>query len=153
LRYTLDEERGHEVPLKEEIEVAKSYLEIEKVRFGEQLIVNYNVDNASLTCLVPSFLLNPLVENAIKHGFRTSRMPLTIDIDARVKEETTLIVEITNSGRLEDPSRERDADGATIGLSNMRKRLDALYSGAHKFELFERAGAVHARMSLFNIRR
>ncbi len=146
LRYTLDGDQRDEVPLDEEIKVATSYLDIEKVRFGERLTVHYNIDDASRERIVPGFMLNTLVENAVKHGFRMKDAPLVIDINSDIREDGTLVVEVVNNGRLGSGSGRED--GVGVGLCNMEKRLDVLYPGSYSFDIFEESGRVHARISL-----
>lgn len=149
LRYTLDEKRRNEVPLSDEIEVTKHYLDIEKIRFGRKLIVNYDIDDSSREYLVPSFLINPLIENAIKHGLNTGYLPLTIGIYTYFLENEALVIEVTNTGNLEDMSSDASNDSARMGLDNVKKRLSFLYPDAYRYELFESGNEVHSKITLF----
>src|SRR5215213_1181052 len=84
LRYSLLGESEKKITLGEEIEAVRNYLAIEKIRFEDKLAVEFDVEDAAENFKVPCFLLNPLVENAIKHGLQTSSKPLKIKISARV---------------------------------------------------------------------
>jgi len=130
LRYSLKEEAGELVRLSKELEVESMYLDIEKVRFGDRLRVDYAIDKGCERALVPSFLLQPLVENAIKHAVAPSENHVTITIGAQ-EAEGSLILKVENS--TSDQPSEREA-GLGIGLGNVRERLCALYGRRSSFE-------------------
>ena len=97
-RYSLTSKNNSEVPFIEEIEAIEHYFEIEKIRFGDKLIINISLDPLAEEYPVPCFLIHPLAENAIKYGMKTSSLPLKITIDAQVKKNK-LIICVANSGK------------------------------------------------------
>ena len=130
LRHTLDSSGGAEVPLSEELSVLDDYLAIMHVRFDDRLRVEKDIDEDTLGALVPDLLLQPLVENAIKHGISQREMPGTVRIAARrTGPYLRLSVEDDGDGRgrtgMPDPS-------GGIGLQNVRERLDRLYGDDHR---------------------
>jgi len=143
LRYSLLHESAKKIPLREELEAARNYLAIEKIRFEEKLHVEFEIEKAAEDFRVPSFLLNPLVENAIKHGLRTNAKPLKIKISAKVFDNK-LQLEVLNSGKLQN-----SANGNGIGLKNVRERLEKLFGDGGKFDLFQENDFVKARIEIF----
>jgi hypothetical protein len=123
LRNSLSADPGRLVPLEEELSLIEEYLDIEGVRFGERLDVEIDCEPDAGAALVPSFIVQPLVENAIKHGVAPSRAPVRIRIGA-VVEGKDLCIEVENgtSPVLDEPSF-----GAGVGLKNIRRRLQAVY--------------------------
>ncbi|MCD9186582.1 MAG: histidine kinase [Pyrinomonadaceae bacterium] len=144
LRYSLLHESSKTIELREEIEAVKNYLAIEKIRFEEKLEVDFTIEKAAEDFKVPCFLLNPLVENAVKHGLQTSAKPLKINLSAKISENK-LILEISNSGKLQDVS---NGNGTKIGLKNVRERLEKLFGGGAKFGLKEESGFVKAKVEI-----
>ncbi len=144
LRYSLLHESTKKIPLREEIEAVRNYLAIEKIRFEEKLEVEFEIEKAAEDFLVPCFLLNPLVENAIKHGLQTSAKPLNIKISANAFDDT-LVLEVVNSGKLLNGF---DSNGTKIGLKNVRERLDKLFGKNGKFELRQAGDFVKARIEI-----
>jgi signal transduction histidine kinase len=139
-----DAERATRVPLGEELLLARTYLAIEKVRFEDSLQVAFDVAHEVEGARVPSLLLNPLVENAVRYGHRTSPSPLHLTVSAQ-REDTMVRLQVSNTGTLL-PAGERGGSG--IGLRNVRERLELLYPGRHSLELREDAGWVHATITL-----
>ena len=134
LRLTLEHSERQFVTLKEEIEFARCYLEIEQVRFSDRLQVEFNVESASLTAQVPHLILQPLVENAIQHAIAPRASGGSIKISAK-KSGDTIRVEIADSGEGIHTGRNVSNNGQGIGLANVRSRLEQLYGANHKFEL------------------
>ena len=129
LRTSLNADPGELVPLEEELALTEEYLDIESVRFGERLDVNVDCAPGACEALVPSFLVQPLVENAIKHGVAPSREPVKIDIEAEVKGGE-LCIRVANciSPDAEVNKVGKKAPGrAGVGLLNVRRRLEAVY--------------------------
>jgi two-component system LytT family sensor kinase len=123
LRHSLDSARSQHVALRVELEALRHYLDIEQVRFENRLVVSVKVPELLHDRVVPSFLLQPLVENAIRHGLTDPRQPLRVGVSART-EGPDLVLEITDDGAgLAD--REPPADGMGLGLT--RARLAGLY--------------------------
>ena len=125
LRTSLSADPGELVPLEEELSLIEEYLDIESVRFGERLNVTVECSREASEALVPSFLVQPLVENAIKHGVAPSRQPTNISINACV-EQGELCIVVGNC--IPDGSERLKMRGrAGVGLLNVRRRLEAVY--------------------------
>lgn len=123
LRHSLDSAGAQVVPLRVELEVLRHYLDIEQVRHGDRLVVRWNVATGIEETTVPSFVLQPLVENAIRHGFTDPSRPLNVEITvARGDNGLVLSVEDDGEGLTHF---EKPAEG--IGLSHTRARLAGLY--------------------------
>ena len=125
-----------------EAEALGAYLRVQRARFGPRLDVTLDIVPGAAGHRLPSLLLQPLVENAIKHGTRSPALELEIRIQPRGSEALELVV--TNSGGLVPA----DATRAGLGLANIRDRLRLHYPGRHRFELAEEAGRVVARIDL-----
>jgi len=121
LRLTLDRDRGHEATLAGELDLLDLYLAIERTRFGDRLHVDLEVAPTALDALVPAFVLQPLVENAIRHGIAATPGPGWLRIGA-TERDGTLRIEIADTG----PGIQ-DVSGQGIGLRNTRARLAQLY--------------------------
>jgi hypothetical protein len=148
LRYSLLDAEQLEVQLGEELRAVKNYLKIEKLRFEEDLDVVIELDPAAAERIVPAFIVLPLVENAIKHGRRTSPIPLQIHIAGRI-DGGVLCIEVENTGPWAAPSQSPDSPAGTgTGLANVRQRLLAHYPGRHQLEVDEEAGWVHVRIRI-----
>ena len=137
------------VPLRDELEAARHYLTVEKIRFEEELQWTVDLDEESATQRIPAFLVLPLVENAIKHGQRTSPSPLRVAIRGQMTTAAPsapprLIVEVVNTGHL----RSEGKGGTGTGLDNVRARLDARYADHGRFALTEEDGRVRARIEI-----
>ena len=130
LRTSLNADPAGLIPLEEELSLTEEYLEIESVRFGERLDVDIDCSPEACGALVPSFLVQPLVENAIKHAVSKSRVPVTIDIDA-VVEDGALSIIVANNVPVETTglSDLRGMMGAGVGIANVRRRLETVYGG------------------------
>jgi LytS/YehU family sensor histidine kinase len=105
----------------------ESYLQIEQMRFGSQLVVDWEVSPAARAALVPQPLLLPLLENAIKYGFETSPGVLRIKIASDV-QGNEFRAKVENSGRWVEPISPAPR-GTQIGLSNLKRRLELYYQG------------------------
>jgi LytS/YehU family sensor histidine kinase len=131
------------ITLAEEIDLVTRYLAIEKVRFGERLTVHINVDEAASQCLVPPLLLQPLVENAVRHGVASTVDGGTVDIVGTLENHMLRIV-IDNPA---DPDR-ADVRGEGIGLENARGRLSAVSEGQAMLQAKEDDGRFHVVIEL-----
>jgi len=118
--------KSDEVTLGEEIVGIEPYLDIQRIRFADWLTIDYHIDDAAVDCLLPRFVLQPLIENAIRHGLIGRSSAGTIDITATVREGT-LIVRVADNGAGLDASV--SSAGRGIGLANLRDRLAILYGG------------------------
>jgi sensor histidine kinase YesM len=132
LRISLQSVGVQEVTLKEELDFLSKYLEIEQTRFRDRLRVVFDVAPDTFDALVPNLILQPLVENAIKHGIGPRPAPGTITIRAR-RVGTMLELVVQDNGVGLSAARLSDFNRG-IGLSNTRSRLDHLYGSSHRFE-------------------
>jgi two-component system LytT family sensor kinase len=156
LRYALVERPLHFALLEEEMASVRGYLAIEQVRFEERLDVRMEVEPDALRCEVPAFLLNPLVENALKHGVDgTVSAPLTLRVEARLVAPDRLRLVVENTGRWVDgrtttPNAGEWDNGLPggLGLANVRARLAALHPGDHRMEIEEAEGRVRVLVEL-----
>jgi LytS/YehU family sensor histidine kinase len=123
LRATLDTSE-QEIPLRQELDFLNRYLEIQTVRFGERLRVAKEIDAAALDALVPTLILQPLVENAIRHGIEPNPAAGMVTIRARLNEGGALHLTVRDSGGGPKPPT-KPQEG--IGLANTRGRLQELY--------------------------
>lgn len=144
LRHSLINVDKKEIPLREELEATRNYLAIEKIRFEENLEIKYEVDEQAEEFSVPCFLLNPLVENAIKHGIREISVPLKVKISAKLKGEK-LHLEVVNLGKL---AGAQISNGTKIGLKNVCERLEKLYGKKGNFEIRQVGEFVVAKIEI-----
>lgn len=125
LRLTLDTTDEQEIPLRRELEFTDLYLRIEEIRFGDRLRIVHEIGNGTAGALVPAFLLQPLVENSVRHGL-APRAAVTVITIGAMRAGDRLVLRVADNGGgpvAETPMREG------IGLSNTRARLEALYAG------------------------
>jgi sensor histidine kinase YesM len=141
LRYTLDHAGDQRVPLDAELSVLQRYLEIQHARFPDRMSFRIDATAEARRAAVPSLLLQPLAENAIRHGIDRSASGGVIEVRA-TRVEDRLKIELFNSGALDQHS-ERG-----IGLSNTIARLQHIYGAAGTFDLEEARGGVLASLSL-----
>jgi LytS/YehU family sensor histidine kinase len=131
LRLTLETSGEHELPLRRELQFVESYLAVEHARFGERLRFQFDVADDTLAAMVPAFLLQPLVENAVRHGLAPRNAPGLIVVAAR-KLGKVLHLSVSDDGvglPAEKPSR------VGIGLANTHARLRELYGSEAKIEI------------------
>jgi LytS/YehU family sensor histidine kinase len=139
LRFTMEKVDQAEVSLEQELGFVTYYLNIERVRFGPKLHVVMDIDPEATDCTVPNLLLQPLVENAIKHGISKRVTPGQVRIAAR-KRKQRLLIEISDDGPEGSVSVPTVEPGLGIGLSNTRSRLAHVYGGLFKLEISRVAG-------------
>ena len=133
LRLTLTPSPNHETKLHDELRFLSSYLEIEQIRFGDRLSVTFDIDPTIMEALVPSLLLQPIVENSIRHGIESLPTPGRIVIQAYGQARRLHIVVTDNGLGLTNSGREATSNG--VGLSNVKSRLLHLYGSDQSFEL------------------
>ena len=148
LRLSLRSAASSVIPLWQEIELVELYLQIARVRYGRGLDVDIDVDSSAVDIEVPSFILQPLIENALKHGLAPGHTDQTIHVTARrAGSALELIVEdngkgldglITTSGRF--LAARPSVDGLGIGLTNTRQRLAMMYGDRYAFRMSNHAG-------------
>jgi two-component system LytT family sensor kinase len=131
LRAALESSDTQEVTLREELDLLKRYLAIEQIRFGDRLNVNIAAPPELLDAEVPNLILQPLVENAIRHGVEPRATPGRIELRAQ-RSNNALVLEVSDNGPGLPSSQPMDEG---VGLSNTRTRLRTLYGEAHSFEL------------------
>lgn len=144
LRHSLDGNKQTVVTVDAEVGSIAAYLGVQKARFGDRLRTRLHVEHDAGARRIASFLLQPLVENTVKHGRRDGGLELHLDI--RV-EGDALRVAIENNGTLDATGRARRRRSG-IGLENVRRRLALHYPGRHQFTLAERDGTVVATLML-----
>lgn len=146
-RYTLITRNSTFVPLKEEIEAIMHYASIEKIRFDEKIEFNFAIPNSTKDFPVPTFILHPLIENAVKYGMSSSSLPLIINIKAAIVDDwLTILVE--NSGSWIKEEKNKQQTGTGTGISNLINRLESTYAGNYSFNTFEENGIVKAELKL-----
>ena len=142
MRHSLLSGEKKEIPLRDELDAVKNYLAIEKTRFEDDLQIEFDIDENTKGELVPCFILNPLVENSIKHGFETSPRPLQIKISAKMKDGK-LSLEVQNTGKIAETN-----GSMGIGLANVQERIATLFPETGKFELSSVNGHVIAKVEI-----
>jgi sensor histidine kinase YesM len=131
LRTTLQRQSPEKVPFTEELQLVESYLAIQKVRFADRIKIEINTTPEARRSLVPCFLLQPLVENAVRHGIERKKEGGLIQTKAeRIGDRLWMQVRDNGSGM--NAAR---ADSHGIGLTNLRERLAFFYPDLHKFEI------------------
>lgn len=135
LRLTLENAGTQEVTVQQEMEFLKGYLEIEQIRFQDRLTVKLYVEPCALDTTIPNLILQPIVENAIRHGIAPRSTPGLIEIDVK-RDNGVLRIKIRDNGPglpVNQSCIKKFKGG--LGLANTRARLDQLYGSAHRFEL------------------
>lgn len=127
LRSSLNADPGELIPLEEELALTEEYLDIESVRYGERLDVEVDCSPGACEALIPSFLVQPLVENAIKHGVARTRGPTKVSIRGEV-EDSTLRIRVANCMPTDQSGPVPKSSG--VGLINVQQRLEAVYGKA-----------------------
>ena len=136
LRRSLRQMDQDEVPLSEELEFLEEYLAIQRARFGDNLRVSLDVDAHAQGVHVPPLILQPLVENAIRHGLDLDQEPGQVRVEIRAVTPRLRMRVEDDGGSLADTARDDEPDtGGGIGLSNLRGRLGRLYGSDYSLEL------------------
>ncbi|HYO63883.1 MAG TPA: histidine kinase [Pyrinomonadaceae bacterium] len=136
LRLTLENSGTQEVTLRQELEFLKCYLEIERIRFHDRLTTHLDIDPQTLDSPVPNLILQPIVENANRHGIAPRSAPGRIEIQAK-RNNGFVRIEVKDNGPGLPPNQSANSrlkDGG-VGLANTRARLAQLYGESHRFEL------------------
>jgi sensor histidine kinase YesM len=152
LRASLNADPTELIPLDEELALTEEYLDIESVRFGERLSIHVDCADEACDALVPSFLVQPLVENAVKHGVARSRAPVEIRIHAMM-EGGALRIEVANC--IVPAEADEDSAGANggVGLDNVRRRLEAVFGKRATLSAGEAGGRFVATIRIPEARR
>lgn len=139
LRQSLILGRENTVPLESELQLSRSYLELEKIRFEERLRVSWQIDDALMKVQIPPFMLQMMVENSIKHGISNLKEGGDVIVSIR-KNDAGITLEVRNSGSL---GTEVDMG---VGIRNIQRRLNLQYGNAATFEMHEEDGMVVAKI-------
>ena len=138
LRLTLENAGTQEVSLQEEIEFLRCYLEIERMRFRDRLTVQINIEPDAFAARVPNLILQPIVENAIRHGIAPRSKPGRIEIYAR-RQDGLLQVQVTDDGPgLPVNGNSKGVLKEGVGLANTQARLQQIYGKSHRLDLSTR---------------
>ncbi|MEN3335286.1 MAG: two-component system, LytTR family, sensor kinase [Blastocatellia bacterium] len=137
LRMTLQNSGAQQVTLQEELEFLRCYLEIEQVRFQDRLTVSLDIAPEALDALVPNLILQPIVENAIRHGIVTQVGPGRIEVRAAHLNGTLVLVVKDNGPGLASAQDSAGKLRGGVGLANTRARLEHLYGAAQRFEMVD----------------
>ncbi|HKS27923.1 MAG TPA: histidine kinase [Pyrinomonadaceae bacterium] len=150
LRHSLENIGRQEVSLREELEFLELYLDIQQMRFSDRLKVEMEIEPATLDAAVPNLILQPLVENAIRHGISPRVAGGQIQLSTR-NENGILEIKVTDDGQgLKREWRVEDSRG--IGLANTKARLEQLYGAEHRFSIRNREGGGVEAMLAFPFR-
>ncbi|HEX2078488.1 MAG TPA: histidine kinase [Longimicrobium sp.] len=133
------------VPLRDELALLEAYLAIQTLRFGDRLRVRMGVDDAVRDSLVPRFVLQPLVENAVRHGAERSASATTVTVSAR-GEGAWLALEVRDDGA--GPATPDGLSREGVGIGNVRLRLEQMYGPRHTFALRETRPGVAASIRI-----
>jgi len=146
LRYTLDQDPMKKVTLRQEIEAMNLYLTTEKLRFGDRLKLEYAVEDTALEALVPSLLLQPLIENAVKYAVSPSEQGGTIRVEGRARGNM-LELAVADDGPGLNTGAAPGA-GRGVGLRNIRERLSVLYEDRHRFATLDNKPGLRIELGL-----
>jgi two-component system, LytTR family, sensor kinase len=138
LRFTLINEAAAKVPLTQEIETLKLYLDIEKMRFEERLRTIFTIEPAVENALVPSLLLQPLVENAIKYAVTPKEEGADISVTAQLVGQRVRIT-VSDTGPGLQPGQQDHSLSTGVGMANTRERLSQAYGDDQRFEYYVKA--------------
>jgi two-component system LytT family sensor kinase len=130
LRAVLTSDKKDLVTIKEELELVKDYLAVEKIRFEDRLLVEYAIDEQVLNEKIPPFIIQTLVENAIKHGISNRINAGTVTISIK-NEANTIVIEVEN----DISQTQRPVSSTGIGIANLKKRVEFLYRSNAEFSL------------------
>jgi LytS/YehU family sensor histidine kinase len=137
LRLTLRTANSHEIPLAQELEITRLYLQIMQKRFESNLRVTYSVDSELENSLVPQLILQPLVENSLRHGLKDGGAGIDITIGAR-RENGSLILQVADTGTGFGAQGGEAVMNRGVGLANIRGRLEQLYGAEQEFAIANR---------------
>jgi sensor histidine kinase YesM len=137
LRLTLHASRTHEIPLAEELQITRLYLELMQRRFENKLQITYAVDASLENSLVPQLVLQPLLENSLRHGMQPGSAPLALHIAAH-RENGNLVLQVADTGSGIGDLQPGDVLGRGVGLSNIRDRLSHLYGDKQQLAIANR---------------
>jgi two-component system sensor histidine kinase AlgZ len=135
-------EQGESVSLAQELELAQRYLAIEQVRFGERIRVQWSIDDLANSARLPPMILQPLVENAVKHGVEPSANGADIQVSTE-RRGSRVVIKVSNTL----PATQSES-GSGVALANVRERLSLLHDVQAQFKSGVRNGRFLVRMEL-----
>jgi hypothetical protein len=138
LRHALEHSARHEVELREELNFIKLYLKIQEMRFSDRLHIEFDIDPATTKALVPNLILQPLTENALRHGIGRSADSGLVGISSAITNSHLRLTVYDNGAGLPDDWQMKGSTG--IGLANTAARLQQLYDDNHQFDIRNRDG-------------
>jgi two-component system, LytTR family, sensor kinase len=150
-RFTLNKQQLT-ISIEKEVESIIKYLEIQKTRFEENFQYEISVDEEVKSILIPSFLIHLLIENAVKYGTKTAKQKLIVHLSARLYNKK-LLISVSNTGKLVNvtANSEKNVDGTSNGIENLKNRLGLYYNDNYSFSLKEEDGCVVAAIEIKNI--
>ncbi len=148
LRYTLDQDPMKKVTLRQEIEAMNLYLTTEKLRFGERLRLEFAVEERALEALVPSLLLQPLIENSIKYAVSPSEKGGTVRVEGRARGSMLELVVSDDGPGINAHAAPSVTAGRGVGLRNTRERLAVLYEDRHRFATLDNKPGLRIELGL-----
>jgi len=150
LRYTLDQDPMKKVTLRQEVEAMNLYLTTEKLRFGERLRLEFAIEERALEALVPSLLLQPMIENAVKYAISPSEQGGMIRVEGRARGAMLeLAVSDDGPGLASQPlGVAAPGTGRGVGLRNIRERLAVLYEDRHRFATLDNKPGLRIELGL-----
>jgi LytS/YehU family sensor histidine kinase len=150
LRYTLDQDPMKKVTLRQEVEAMNLYLTTERLRFGDRLRLEFAVEERALEALVPSLLLQPLIENSIKYAVSPSEQGGTIRVEGRARGIMLELAVSDDGPGLPSLNLGVAASGAGrgVGLRNIRERLAVLYEDRHRFATLDNKPGLRVELGL-----
>jgi LytS/YehU family sensor histidine kinase len=146
LRYTLDQDPMKKVTLRKEMELLDLYLNTERLRFGERLRLEYAIEDDALEALLPSLLLQPLIENAVKHAIAQREDGGCIRIEGRTRAAMLELAVIDDGPGMRAGTVL--GEGRGVGLRNTRERLAVLYGAGHRFAVLNSHPGMRVEMAL-----
>ncbi|MBK7133616.1 MAG: histidine kinase [Bacteroidales bacterium] len=149
-RYTLNKQQMT-VTVEKEVESVLKYLEIQKTRFEEEFEYEISVEETSKSVSIPSFIIHLLIENAVKYGTKTMKQKLIIRLSV-VLANNKLVISVSNTGKLLNPapSSDKNNNGTSNGIDNLKNRLGLYYDENYSFSLIEDEGWVCATIEIEN---
>jgi sensor histidine kinase YesM len=150
LRLTLNASRSHEIRLSEELHITRLYLGLMQKRFEDKLLVTYSVDSVLESSLVPQLILQPLLENSLRHGMQAGCSTMELNIAAH-RDNGSLVLQVSDTGAGLNTQASVKGVNRGVGLANVRNRLSQMYGGAQDFSIANRAtGGVQVTLRLPN---
>jgi LytS/YehU family sensor histidine kinase len=150
LRYTLDQDPMKKVTLRQEVEAMNLYLTTEKLRFGERLRLEFAIEERALEALVPSLLLQPMIENAVKYAISPSEQGGMIRVEGRARGAMLELAVSDDGPGLASQALGVAAPGSGrgVGLRNIRERLAVLYEDRHRFATLDNKPGLRIELGL-----